>query len=72
MKRSYATYLCYISRVPHIDVSAMGKPTNFITFRVNDGEKEILRNYCEKLGRTQTDVLRELIRNLQKENITLD
>ncbi|NMG18781.1 CopG family transcriptional regulator [Brasilonema bromeliae SPC951] len=50
----------------------MGKPTNFITFRVNDGEKEILRNYCEKLGRTQTDVLRELIRNLQKENITLD
>ena len=49
----------------------MAKPTNFVTFRVNDLEKEILRNYCEKLGRTQTDVLRELIRNLQKENITL-
>jgi hypothetical protein len=56
---------------PYITVSAMGKPTNFVTFRVNDLEKEILRNYCEKLGRTQTDVLRELIRNLQKENITL-
>ncbi|KAB8333107.1 ribbon-helix-helix protein, CopG family [Scytonema tolypothrichoides VB-61278] len=49
----------------------MGKPTNFITFRVNDPEKEILRNYSEKQGRTQSDVLRKLIRNLQKENITL-
>jgi predicted DNA-binding protein len=48
----------------------MGKPTNFITFRVNDQEKDILRAYCEKQGRTQTDVLRELIRNLEKENST--
>ncbi|MBO3457267.1 CopG family transcriptional regulator [Aetokthonos hydrillicola Thurmond2011] len=46
----------------------MGKPTNFITFRVNDQEKDILRTYCERQGRTQTDVLRELIRNLGKEN----
>jgi hypothetical protein len=44
----------------------MVKPSIFITFRVTDVEKEVLKKYCEKTGRQQSDVLREFVRSLSK------
>ncbi|MBR8836626.1 MAG: ribbon-helix-helix protein, CopG family [Stigonema ocellatum SAG 48.90 = DSM 106950] len=44
----------------------MGKPTNSMTFRLSDEEKDILKAYCEQMSRSQSDVLRELIRGLSK------
>ncbi|BAZ17887.1 molybdenum-pterin binding domain protein [Calothrix sp. NIES-4071] len=44
----------------------MAKPSNFITFRVVDEEKQILKQYCEQTGRQQSDVLREFVRSLEK------
>lgn len=44
----------------------MPKPENFITFRVTEEEKELLKQYCDQEGRTQTDILRELIRGLRR------
>ncbi|MGB3205393.1 MAG: ribbon-helix-helix protein, CopG family [Crinalium sp.] len=44
----------------------MSKPEIYITFRLTSQEKEILKAYCEQEGRNQTDVLRELIRNLRR------
>jgi len=45
---------------------SMAKPNNSMTFRLSDEEKEILKTYCEQTSRAQSDVLRELIRSLQK------
>ncbi len=36
-----------------------------IDFRLEEFELEILEDYCKALGRTKSDVLRELIRNLR-------
>ena len=44
----------------------MPKPEIFITFRLTQAEKDLLQAYCEQEGRTQTDVLRELIRKLKR------
>jgi hypothetical protein len=44
----------------------MPKPEIFITFRVTEDEKELLKQYCDQEGRTQTDILRELIRGLRR------
>lgn len=44
----------------------MSKPEVFITFRVSQDEKNLLKTYCEQESRNQTDVLRELIRKLSK------
>ena len=44
----------------------MPKPEIFITFRVTEQEKELLKEYCEQEGRTQTDILRELVRGLRR------
>lgn len=44
----------------------MPKPENFITFRVTEEEKDLLKQYCEQEGRTQTDILREMIRRLKR------
>jgi predicted DNA-binding protein len=35
-----------------------------LDFQIEDTEKQYLEEYCRKTGRTKTDVLRELIRNL--------
>jgi len=43
----------------------MVKPNIFISFRVTTEEKEMLQNYSERTGRSQSDVLREFIRNLE-------
>jgi hypothetical protein len=36
-----------------------------LDFRVEDFELELLDEYCSIVGRTRTDVLRELIRGLE-------
>jgi hypothetical protein len=36
-----------------------------LDFRVEEFEFEILEEYCNVVGRTKTDVLRELIRSLK-------
>ena len=38
-----------------------------ISLRLEVKEKELLDNYCRLTDRTQTDVIRELIRSLKKE-----
>lgn len=37
-----------------------------LDFRLEDYELDILEEYCLSFGRTKSDVLRELIRNLRK------
>jgi hypothetical protein len=44
----------------------MSKPEIFITFRVTQQEKDLLKLYCEQEARNQTEVLRELIRSLNR------
>jgi len=36
-----------------------------LDFRIEDFEFEILEDYCNSVGRTKTDVLRDLIRSLK-------
>ncbi len=36
-----------------------------LDFRLEEFELEILEDYCQAVGRTKSDVLRELIRNLR-------
>jgi len=36
-----------------------------LDFRIEEFEFEILEEYCNSVGRTKTDVLRELIRSLK-------
>jgi hypothetical protein len=38
-----------------------------LDFRIEEFEFEILEDYCKAVGRTKTDVLRELIRSLKAE-----
>jgi hypothetical protein len=36
-----------------------------LDFRLEEFEMKILEEYCEAVGRTKTDVLRELVRSLK-------
>jgi len=36
-----------------------------LDFRIEELEMQILEDYCNSVGRTKTDVLRELIRGLK-------
>jgi hypothetical protein len=36
-----------------------------LTVKIPDNELAILENYCKKAKRTKTEVIRELIRNLE-------
>jgi predicted DNA-binding protein len=38
-----------------------------IQIRLPKEEKDIIDEYCQKTGRTQTDVIREFIRSLRRE-----
>lgn len=42
----------------------MPKPTTYKTFRLTEEENQLLEDYCKRVGRTYTDVLRELVRSL--------
>jgi Arc/MetJ-type ribon-helix-helix transcriptional regulator len=44
----------------------MPKPKSTITFQIPEHEKEILHQYCEQEQRSQSDVLRELVRSLKR------
>ncbi|KAB8334075.1 CopG family transcriptional regulator [Scytonema tolypothrichoides VB-61278] len=44
----------------------MPKPKSTLTFQIPEHEKEILIQYCQQEQRTQSDVLRELVRSLKK------
>jgi hypothetical protein len=41
-------------------------PKNQVNFRVSDEELEVLKAYCEQEDRSQSDVLRELVRSLKR------
>jgi hypothetical protein len=43
----------------------MPKPKSTLTFQIPEKEKELLLKYCEQEQRTQSDVLRELVRSLK-------
>ncbi len=46
--------------------NAMPKSKSTITFQIPPQEREFLTQYCEQEQRTQSDVLRELVRSLKK------
>lgn len=50
----------------------MVKPNLYITFRVTEEERNMLKAYCEQSGRAQSDVLREFVRSLQKKTSRLN
>jgi predicted DNA-binding protein len=37
-----------------------------LNIRLEDSEMDLLKQYCQQAGRTQTDVVRELIRGLKR------
>jgi hypothetical protein len=37
-----------------------------LNIRIEESEMEILKQYCQQSGRTQTDVVRELVRGLKR------
>jgi hypothetical protein len=37
-----------------------------LNIRIEELEMEILKQYCQQSGRTQTDVVRELVRGLKR------
>jgi hypothetical protein len=37
-----------------------------LNVRIEESEMEILKQYCQQSGRTQTDVVRELVRGLRR------
>lgn len=41
-------------------------PKNQINFRVSDDEMQLLKAYCEQEQRSQSDVLRGLVRSLKR------
>ncbi|MFB2976212.1 ribbon-helix-helix protein, CopG family [Microseira sp. BLCC-F43] len=50
--------------VQHLSVHCM--MATRLDIRLPESELEILKAYCEQEGRTQTDVIREFIRNLKR------
>jgi hypothetical protein len=60
-------YLCHYNQdTTSRGRSIVSKPEIFITFRVTQEEKDLLKQYCEQAARNQTDTLRELIRTLKR------
>jgi hypothetical protein len=47
----------------------MSNGKHLLNFRVTEEEEAILVAYCDRTGRTRTDVLRELIRQLARRDI---
>jgi hypothetical protein len=46
-----------------------GSKKRLLNFRVTDAEFDILTDYCARTGRTQTDVVRELVRQLARRDV---
>jgi hypothetical protein len=47
----------------------MSNGKRLMNFRLTAEEAAILGAYCERTGRTQTDVLRELVRQLANQDV---
>ncbi len=47
------------------------KQQGWVTFQSSDSEREILERYCQQTQRTKTEVLRELVRNLETGSVLL-
>jgi molybdopterin-binding protein len=43
------------------------KDQGWITFQLPEAERQLLEVYCERMQRSKTDVLRELVRGLDRE-----
>jgi hypothetical protein len=43
------------------------KDQGWITFQLPEAERQLLESYCDRMQRSKTDVLRELVRNLDRE-----
>jgi molybdopterin-binding protein len=42
------------------------KDQGWITFQLPDAERQLLEEYCQQTHRSKTDILRELVRNLDR------
>jgi molybdopterin-binding protein len=47
------------------------KDRGWITFQLPEAERQMLERYCEHMQRSKTDVLRQLVRTLDREMPTL-
>lgn len=45
------------------------KDQGWITFQLPAIERQLLEDYCQRTHRTKTDILRELVRNLERSSI---
>jgi molybdopterin-binding protein len=43
------------------------KDQGWITFQLPEAERQMLESYCDRMQRSKTDVLRQLVRNLERE-----
>jgi molybdopterin-binding protein len=43
------------------------KDQGWITFQLSEAERQLLESYCERMQRSKTNVLRELVRTLDRE-----
>jgi molybdopterin-binding protein len=43
------------------------KDQGWITFQLPEAERQLLESYCDRMHRSKTDVLRELVRGLDRE-----
>jgi molybdopterin-binding protein len=43
------------------------KDQGWITFQLPEAERQLLESYCDRMQRSKTDVLRELVRTLDRE-----
>jgi molybdopterin-binding protein len=43
------------------------KDQGWITFQLPEAERQLLESYCARMQRSKTDVLRQLVRNLERE-----
>ena len=83
-ENSCASYLCHnnieVSRIISDFSNLVGilmprKDQGWITFQTSEEERQLLEALCQKLQRTKTEVLREMLRNLKpsdQEESTID
>jgi molybdopterin-binding protein len=48
------------------------KNQGWITFQLPEAERQLLESYCDRMRRSKTDVLRELVRTLDRELSTVE
>ncbi len=48
------------------------KDQGWITFQLPEAERQLLEGYCDRTHRSKTDVLRELVRTLDREILTVE